>query len=130
VSPETYHWAVGMFLAGLVTGWLLMPRRRCRHLRQDPSIGETLEESLARLSVAHRPGVRMKGGQVLMGPSQPRPKVQDRIPAAPPRGGGGVTPGVKHIQFDRPPGMPSEGTTSGADQAYGGPLPPEHTVWR
>lgn len=29
------------------------------------------------------------GGQVVMGPQQPRPQVQDHIPAAPPRGGSG-----------------------------------------
>ena len=27
-----------------------------------------------------------KGGQVVMGPQQPRPKIQTQIPAAPPRG--------------------------------------------
>lgn len=30
--------------------------------------------------------VAKKGGQVLMGPQQPRPQVQTRIPGAPPRG--------------------------------------------
>lgn len=31
----------------------------------------------------------MHGGQVLMGPQQPRPRVQERIPGPPPRRGGG-----------------------------------------
>jgi hypothetical protein len=112
----SYLQAAGIFACGLVTGWLLMPRRRCRHLRQGQSIGETLEESLARLSTAHRPGVRMTGGQVVMGPNQPRPQVQDRIPGAPPRGG--AVP-VDRMRHGRPAGMPSRDTTGGSGQARG-----------
>lgn len=30
--------------------------------------------------------VEKKGGQVVMGPQQPRPKLQTQVPSAPPRG--------------------------------------------
>lgn len=92
-------WAFGL---GLVTGWLLLPmpgqRRRRSFGRQGPTVGETLDESLARLT-QHQRGVPMKGGQMVMGPQQPRPKVQARVPSAPPRG--------------LPPGMPTHGPIGG-----------------
>jgi hypothetical protein len=123
MSPETYRWAVVAFVAGMVTAWLLLRPGRCRHLKTGPALGETLDESLARLAKGHRPGVRMGSGQVVMGPNQPRPAVQDHIPHAPPRGGyrstGGVVPvdRMPRAPGSRPAGMPTTGTTGGAGQA-------------
>lgn len=37
-------------------------------------------------SLPRSSGYEKRGGQVLMGPRQPRPPVMDKIPAPPPRG--------------------------------------------
>jgi hypothetical protein len=56
------------------------------------------------------PRNRMSGGQMVMGPNQPRPRPQEHIPAPPPRNlhSGGW-----------PEGMPRVGTSDGSGQAKG-----------
>ena len=89
--------AAALFGMGLVTGLVLAWLGR----RKPPSGPETAQESLSRLQ--GRSSVRKGPGQVLMA-NAPRPQVQREIPAAPPRGQGGISGG----------GHPR----------------PEHTVWR
>lgn len=58
----------------------------------------------------NRSGHPMKGGQVLMGPQQPRPQVQQRIPGPPPqRGGGYPATGPVITEMPRAPRGPAPG---------------------
>lgn len=109
------HVLLMFYVAGLVTGWCFPVHRR----RKPASGPETPEQSLARLS--HRPGVRMGGGQVVMGPNQPRPQVQSQVPGAPPRGYQGTRPSMA-LAPPRPvrsATMPTRGTSGGSGQARG-----------
>lgn len=53
----------------------------------------------------------MKGGQVLMGPQQPRPRVQARIPGPPPRArrGGYESSGEPITEMPKAPSGPAPG---------------------
>lgn len=73
MSSGVYGWALGMFAAGLVTGWGFPLRRR---RREAVSGTETPEQSLARLSTRKRPaGMPTRGpssgsGQAYGGPQR------------------------------------------------------------
>lgn len=114
VGIDSIGGALALYGTGLVTGLLLM--RGQRGPRKPPGGPESPEESLRRLGASTVP---QKGGQRLMGPQQPRPRVQDRIPSAPPRGGYRAT-GTPVSEMPRvPAGMPTRGTSDGAGQARG-----------
>jgi hypothetical protein len=73
-------WQLAFFVAGLLTGWAFPVRRR-RSL-SGPAVGETLDQSLARLASSFP-----KGSGFAPGP-QPRAR-PGSSPAAPPHGGSG-----------------------------------------
>lgn len=134
------------YVAGLVTGWCFPVHRR----RKPPSGPETPEQSLSRLSGGYR-GTRpstalspprpvrsanmpMKGGfppgMPLTGPPQGSGESRPFGPPGMPKGSGFAPGPQPRVRPTRPADMPTQGTTGGAGQAYGGPVLPEHTVWR